>query len=130
MAVAGFAVALVHFGDDYLQACDVRAEGNSAYAAIVEDDAGTPGGLIRLTIVRNGQPVDGARACLTVHRADRPYVEVSGRGREAVGPGTYEFPLRLNDAGRWVGRVVVFDEEARPVAVPISFMASRSIAPG
>lgn len=72
MAVAEFAVALAHFGGDYLQACDVRAEGNSAYAALVEDVGGSADGPIRLTIGRNGQPVDGAQACLTVQERIGP----------------------------------------------------------
>jgi hypothetical protein len=129
IATGGFAAAVAHFGDDYLQACDAPAQPSSTYTATVRVETGARDDVIRVTIGRDSRPVEGARVCLALHRADKPWVAVSGEGRKAIYPGTYELALPLRGGGHWLGRLVVFDGRADPVAVPISFTVTRRLAP-
>lgn len=120
---------MAHFGDDHLQACDGPAQPSSAYTATVGEGTSARDDVIRVTIGRDSRPVEGARVCLALHRADKPWVTVSGEGRKAIYPGTYQVALPLGGGGHWLGRLVVFDGHADAVAVPISFTVTRRLAP-
>lgn len=119
-ALGAFVVALTHF-NRAARPCRVDAEPSSAYYTVVQGRADTRHGAIRITLGRDSRPVEGAMLCITVRRADKPWVTLSGEGHEVAGPGAYEVALPVDGAGRWLGRLVVADHAADPVAVPVSF---------
>lgn len=121
IAVAGFAAALVAFGDAARRGCATDAPRDPAYEAALEEPVHVGEPTHILTLTHHGEPVTGAWVCVTVEMAGMTAMAASAEAREVSG-GRYEVDLPFAMAGEWQATVLVGEEEAIPhVAVPLSF---------
>lgn len=125
VAVAGFAAAIVAFGDAARSNCVADATSARGYAAEFPDHvrAGEGEHVVRLT--RAGLPLTGAWVCVSLAPASTGGPGAAAQGRE-LGAGRYAVSLELTRAGEWSGVVLVAEDGGDPeVAVPVTVDVTR-----
>jgi hypothetical protein len=124
VAVVAFAAALFSFDQDAAQGCAVETEPDPAYAVELQDIPSTRVIAYRMSVTRDGDPVTGAQVCLSADMAGMSAMGVTDDAVE-VDTGIYEVAVRFAMAGPWDGTVLVSEDGAESIAVPLSFNVSR-----
>lgn len=119
-AVIAFAVALVSFSEDAEAGCALDAAEDAAYASTLEGEPSTEQMDYVLVITRNGQPVDGARVCLTTTMTGMSAMATTDEA-EGVGNGRYRISIDFAMAGPWSAMVLVREQGNTTVALPLDF---------
>lgn len=128
IALGGFAAAFVAFGDAARTNCVLDGSSDPAYA-VTFDEPVPPGQDLVLEVTRDGQPVTGAWVCASLAPQDSPGAPVGAEGRE-LGAGRYAVPLDLSAPGPWAGTVLVSEDGAAEVAIPVRLEVAGSPPPG
>lgn len=100
-----------------------RGTPDPAYGATFEPDPNPPkaeGTNFRLTVLRDGTPVTGAKVCMRVDMPDMQHPGVSTVATE-VSSGRYDARLRFSMVGGWEGSVTIAEPGRKPVSVPVKF---------
>lgn len=124
VAMVAFAAALFTFDDGAQQGCATETEPDPAYAVALQDPPSTGEVAYRLSVTRNGEPVTGARVCLSAAMGGISGMGVSDDAVE-VDAGVYEVEVRFEMAGPWDGTVLVNEGGEESVAVPLSFRVGQ-----
>lgn len=120
LALLGFAAALVRFGQAAEQGCIAEPRPHPDYEIALEAPIEFTKTTYELTVLRNGQPVTGARVCLDAAMGGMSGMGLSDEGEE-VAPGRYELYLPFQMPGPWDASVLVDEPGHDSVALPLSF---------
>lgn len=71
-------------------------------------------------VERDGEPVSGARVCLSADMTEMSHTGVDGEATE-VAPGRYELTLDFSMRGGWTGSVLVAEPGQQSAFMPVSF---------
>lgn len=121
VAVAAFALALGRFSEAAEKGCTQRVRPDDAYSVAWNTDPRTDLSSYRITVLRDGEPVSGARVCLNAYMVGMSAMAVTDVGRE-VEPGVYEMRLTFEMGQTWAGQVLISEPgSGRLVGVPLRF---------
>lgn len=120
LALAGFAAALIQFGQAAEQACIAEPKANSAYEVELVGPVELNKTAYEVKVLLNGRPVTDARVCLDAAMEGMSAVSLSDEGEE-VAPGRYELYLPFQMPGSWNASVLVHEPGQATVALPLSF---------
>lgn len=100
-----------------------RGTPDPTYGVSIDSDPDPPraeGTTFHLTVRREGQPVTGAKVCVSVDMPEMQHPGVSTVATEAS-PGTYDANLTFSMTGGWEGSVTIAEPGRRPASVPMTF---------
>lgn len=96
------------------------------YAVAVQTDPDPPkadGTTFHLSVTRDGQPVTGAKVCLTADMPDMQHPGVNTLAKEATA-GRYDTALKFSMGGGWRGAVTIAEPGRPPVSVTVRFQVA------
>lgn len=129
-AVAGFAAALIRFGQvDSSQSCLLDAPKDPSYAVQFADTVTMDQTNHVITVRHAGQPVSGARVCMNTWMLGMTGMAMTTNGSE-LSPGRYNIPFQFAMGGPWKATVIVSEKAGQQVGVPITFMVNVGAMPG
>lgn len=120
LALIGFAAALVRFGQAAEEGCIAEPQPHPDYEIELVEPIEFTKTSYELIVLRNGEPVTGARVCLDAAMGGMSGMSLSDEGEE-VAPGQYELYLPFQMPGPWDASVLVDEPEHDTVALPLSF---------
>lgn len=120
LALVGFVAALLRFGQAAEQGCIAQTSPHPAYKVELVEPIEFTKTTYELMVLRNGQPVTGARVCLDAARRGMSAMSLNDEAEE-VAPGRYELYLPFQRPGPWDASVLVDEPGAATVALPLSF---------
>ncbi len=123
VAVVAFGAALVSFGQDARAGCASEVGKDPSYAVVLDRPATPAQTDYDLIVTSDGQPVTGAKVCISVAMRGMSAMAVNDDATEAE-PGHYQVSIRLPMAGYWEASVIVRQDGRSPVAIPLSFPVS------
>lgn len=108
---------------DTCTAQDAADAAGQPYQVMVTTDPNPPqpqGSIFRITVARDGKPLEGATVCVTANMTEMAMDAVGGRAQE-VEAGRFELAVDFGMRGAWTGSVVVSEPGQGPVSMPLSF---------
>lgn len=119
VAAVASAATFVFSGDAATGGCVDDAPLDPAYEAEFEEPVAMGEGPQVVQVSRDGQPVTEATVCVRLVMTDMRSMGTTGEARE-LGDGRYEVPLNFEMGDAWDGVVLVAEEGAPAVSVPIT----------